>query len=264
MRIKTLLTLAVLLVGGALLSPAADASHSWNGYHWARAANPFTLKVVDSVTPVWDNTFNNALNMWAQSTVLDLTVAGSDDSSKTRRRCPAIQGQIRVCNDAYGKNGWLGLATIGLDSNGHIDQGTAKMNDSYSSYFTPDEMNHVMCQEIGHTFGLDHQSTDGSSLGTCMDYSSDPNSQWPNAHDYEELEIIYSHLDTYNSYAVASSGGGVCHGKQCQASGSDSGAIPMGILVHRGKHSEIWVASRSDGGYWVHYILLAPGETHSH
>jgi hypothetical protein len=29
------------------------------------------------------------------------------------------------------------------------------------------EMQHVICQEIGHTFGLNHQSTDGTSLNTC-------------------------------------------------------------------------------------------------
>ena len=56
-----------------------------------------------------------------------------------------------------------------------------------------------MCQEIGHTFGLAHQDENFSNppLGTCMDYSSDPNpNQWPNLHDYQELLVIYSHLDT--------------------------------------------------------------------
>ena len=34
-------------------------------------------------------------------------------------------------------------------------------------------MQHVICQEIGHTFGLDHQSETGASLNTCMDYYHD-------------------------------------------------------------------------------------------
>lgn len=251
-----------MLVGMIVSTSVSFATHSWNGYHWARTANPFTLQVIDSVTPNWDSTLNNSISQWNVSTVLDLAITSADDSKQTRRRCPAVAGQIRVCNSAYGQNGWLGLATIGLDSNGHIDQGTAKMNDSYSSYFTPEEMNHVMCQEIGHTFGLDHQSTDGTSLGTCMDYSTDPNSQWPNAHDYDELQTIYSHVDSYNSMATGAPTGGTCRGKKC-AAGAGNGAIPMGLLVHRGKHSETWVASRPDGGYWVHFVLLAPGETHS-
>ena len=63
-----------------------------------------------------------------------------------------------------------------------------------------------MCQEVGHTFGLDHQDTtfNNTNLGTCMDYTNDPDgggfyglsNEYPNQHDYDELEIIYSHSDT--------------------------------------------------------------------
>ncbi len=56
-----------------------------------------------------------------------------------------------------------------------------------------------MCQEVGHTFGLDHQDEnfDNAPLGTCMDYSNDPvPNQHPNTHDYNELVTIYSHLDS--------------------------------------------------------------------
>ena len=56
-----------------------------------------------------------------------------------------------------------------------------------------------MCQEVGHTLGLDHQDEDFSNLplGTCMDYSNDPTlNQHPNQHDYDMLETIYTHLDT--------------------------------------------------------------------
>ena len=55
-----------------------------------------------------------------------------------------------------------------------------------------------MCQEVGHTLGLDHQDEifDNPNLGTCMDYTNDPASnQHPNAHDYEQLEAMYAHLD---------------------------------------------------------------------
>ena len=79
------------------------------------------------------------------------------------------------------------------------------MNDSYDWYFAanPDEVNHVTCQEIGHVYGLGHTSTDGSSQGTCMDYSTSTNSQWPNGHDYEQLDTIYGHTDSYDTYDTA-------------------------------------------------------------
>jgi hypothetical protein len=82
------------------------------------------------------------------------------------------------------------------------------MNDTYfnqAPYNTPEERNHVMCQEVGHTFGLGHQDESGADLGTCMDYSQSLNSQHPNQHDYEQLEIIYAHLDGTSSIGFAAS-----------------------------------------------------------
>jgi len=249
------------------VSLSASASHSWNNYHWARTTASFTLKVVDSTTTDWDSELNTALQLWSVAPVLDATVASSDDSNKTRKRCQTVRGQMRVCNAAYGQNGWLGLATIGLDSQGHIDRGTAKMNDSYDWYWTPEEKNHVMCQEIGHVFGLTHTSEDGTSQQTCMDYSTSPDSQWPNDHDYEELALIYSHLDAYNSYdGGTSSGGGdggVCNappGKGCNKNGSKPLAEvpPMGVRVVATRFFQVWVAPRADGGLWIHHLRLAP------
>ena len=121
---------------------------------------------------------------------------------------------MRVCNAAYRRNGWLGLASINLDSSSHITKDTAKLNDSYSDYWAavPDEKYSVMCQEIGHVFGLDHTSTDGSDDNTCMDYPDDTTPDKPNAHNYAQLEAIYGHLDSYNSYDDGSSdGGGTCN-----------------------------------------------------
>ncbi|HEX7029641.1 MAG TPA: matrixin family metalloprotease [Gammaproteobacteria bacterium] len=262
-RTIRLAAVTTALALAAALSSTALADHSWNDYHIARTANPFIIQYVDSVNSVWDGVLVEAVQRWGQSSVLEFDQVGADDGDRTRRRCPMISGQMRVCNAAYGQNGWLGLATIGLDSQGHIDQGTAQMNDSYDWYWTPEEMNHVMCQEIGHVFGLDHTSEDGSSQGTCMDYSTDPSSQWPNAHDYDMIEQIYAHLDSYNSFTSSGGDDGgdkPCNappGKGCNKFGANVN-VPMGLLVHSSRHHEVYVASRPDGGYWVHHVVLAP------
>ena len=187
---------ATLAIG--LIAVAAGATHSWGGYHWARTQNPFTLKLGDNVSSAWDSYLVTTAADWSASTVLDTTkVAGSTNP----KNCRAVAGRVEVCNSKYGNNGWLGVASIWA-SGTHITQGTVKVNDTYfntARYNTPAWRNLVMCQEVGHTLGLDHQDEnfDNAALGTCMDYSSDPTlNQHPNLHDYSMLQEIYAHLDT--------------------------------------------------------------------
>jgi hypothetical protein len=193
MSIRRIVALVVVCL---LVVPAAYASHSWGCYHWARTANPFTLKLGDNVTSNWDSSLATTSSDWSKSTVLDTTIV----PGQSKGRCRPTGGRDEICNGTYGNNGWLGLAQIWV-SGCHITQGSVKVNDTYfntSSYNTPAWHNLVMCQEVGHTFGLDHQDEnfDNANLGTCMDYTSDPSSnQHPNTHDYEQLQNIYSHLD---------------------------------------------------------------------
>jgi predicted Zn-dependent protease len=175
-----------------------SASHSWGNYHWARTANPFNLKVVDSNTPDWDDNLNRAISDWSTSTVLNLIWEAGDSSSRARKRCVMITGKVHSCNNTYGFNGWLGIATINITGGVHITQASSKMNDSYfnSGSYNETARQHVMCQEIGHTFGLDHQDESGADLNTCMDYANSLDNPSPNAHDYQQLQTIYQHLDS--------------------------------------------------------------------
>jgi hypothetical protein len=141
------------------------------------------------------------------------------------------------------------------------------MNDSWSSYWAnPNEKRHVMCQEIGHLFGLGHTSEDGSNQKTCMDYSSDPDSISPNQHIYEMLVNKYGHPDSYNSYDDGSSTNGdtgsdkPCNPKKLGCNGFDvpEGIPPGSVLMNRGPHSETWIKGRRDGGLWIIHVRLAP------
>jgi hypothetical protein len=207
LRRNSYLLVAVALAVVAMPA-AAQADHAWGCYHWARSNNPVRLNVGDNVSSTWDGHLDVALSDWNQSTVLDLTkVAGG----APHKNCRATSGRIEVCNSRYGNNGWLGIAQIWV-SGCHITQAITKLNDYYfdqAQYNTPAWRQLVVCQEIAHDFGLDHQDEtfDNPNLGTCMDYTNDPDggaggaspndpsNEHPNAHDYEELEIIYSHLD---------------------------------------------------------------------
>ena len=202
-RISAVLATTVLATITALTG-TANATHSWGNYHWARSSNPFTLKVGDNVTSAWDSYLDTSNSQWSQSTVLNLTKVTGGTTGKL---CKATVGRVEVCNSAYGQNGWLGLASISITGGTHITQGTVKLNDTYfamAQYNNPNERAHVMCQEVGHTLGLAHTSEDGSSQSTCMDYSQSPSSTAPNAHDYSQLQSIYSHLDSSTTVSSAS------------------------------------------------------------
>lgn len=183
---------ALTIVGGS-----ASANHSWSNYHWARSSNPFTLRLGDNVSSVWDSYLQTASSDWSVSNVLETTVVAG---ATTPRTCRAASGRIEICNSTYGNTGWLGVASISV-SGSHITSGTVRMNDTYfntSQYNTVAWRNLVMCQEVGHIFGLAHQDENfnNPNLGTCMDYTNSPGSnQHPNAHDYAQLSSIYAHVD---------------------------------------------------------------------
>ena len=245
--------LAVLSMVVAILIVSAgpvQANHAWSTYHWATTVTPFTLQLGNNMTGDWPPHLATASADWS-STAYD----GQTDAFGTlvknplrtpvvagasNRRCSATSGRVEVCNGKYGQNGWLGLAQIWL-SNGHIVQGTAKMNDTYfntSTYNNPNEKLHVVCQEVGHTFGLDHQDVSGASLNTCMDYFSNTGSNasstastHPNLHDYGQLTKIYNHNDGYNSYTAAAAASLLGAGG---AAGADGHGTPAGASPARG------------------------------
>lgn len=249
--------IAAAILGLAAVATAAltaNAGHSWGNYHWGRTTQNFPLQVIDSNTPDWDGELAQTLSDWSQSTAFNLAITGADDSTRVRKQCRAVTGKIRSCNASYGYNGWLGLASINI-SGDHITKGVAKMNDSYSTQLADqNERDHVMCQEIGHLFGLGHTSEDGSSQGTCMDYSTSPASTRPNAHDYEQLETIYAHLDSVNTYATSSASTALTGSQRSMA-----GEVPMGVRVHKGVFHEVWAAPDGQGGTWIHHVTLAAG-----
>lgn len=214
MRRPLLLTAITAAVSAVIvLAPTVvQANHSWGGYHWARTSNPFTIKLGDNVDSKWDSYLATTSSDWTQSSVLDTTIVAGSTRPKN---CKATSGRVEVCNARYGGTGWLGIASISITGGTHITKGTVKVNDTYfdtAQYNTPAWRNLVMCQEVGHTLGLDHQDEnfDNANLGTCMDYTNNPSTnQHPNAHDYAQLVSIYSHLDSTTT--VGSSVAGARH-----------------------------------------------------
>ena len=205
---RNLLIISIIVFAVGAVALVASANHSWGSYHWARTSNPFTLKLGDNVSTAWDVYLNTASSQWSESSVLDTTIiAGGTNNTKGRltpKNCVPTSGRIEVCNAKYGSTGWLGIAQIWI-SGDHIVQGITKLNDTYfntSYYNNAGWKGLVLCQEVGHDFGLDHQNEDFNDEPivehTCMDYFVPSASEvvGPNVHDYEQLETMYGHLDS--------------------------------------------------------------------
>ena len=211
MRRFLVVVVIATLGAGASISPAA-ATHSWGDYHWARTSNPFTIQLGDNVSSAWDAYLTTAATDWSANTAGNPLNATVVTGSTRPKPCKAQAGRVEVCSASYGNNGWLGLAQIWISSNNHISRGVAKVNDYYYSmprYDSPAWRAMVVCQEIGHTFGLDHQDESGADFHTCMDYADTPDADnmHPNTHDYEQLAAIYAHTDSTTTIGAAQPNG---------------------------------------------------------
>lgn len=252
---------ALILALTLAATSVVEAGHAWGSYHWARAANPFTLELGDNVDGNWQQHLDKTSTDWnspqtaAQVNGDETTLDGQPwtgpavlttviTTGKTNpRNCRASALTVQVCNAKYGRNGWLGLAQIWI-SGGHIVQGVAKVNDTYFSqslYNTWAEKQHVMCQEVAHTFGLGHTSENGSSQNSCMDYFSntganadDLRSTEPNYHDFEQLDAIYSgHVESGAAGANTSGQHGFA---PVWVGGAAEDGTPQGASPARGRY----------------------------
>ena len=188
----------------------AGANNTWGVYHWANTTaptveSPITLSLGDNVSGTWLRHLTTANTDWNVSAVFENTI---DDGRTNPKRCNPASGLVEICSSKYGANGWLGVAGIWV-SDSHITKGYVKVNDTYfntATYGTDAWRQLVMCQEVGHLFGLGHQDEDFSNanLNTCMDYTGDPESnQHPDDHDFATLDGIYIYGDGFDSWSLA-------------------------------------------------------------
>src|SRR3972149_6001532 len=87
----------------------------------------FNVNLGDNVSSIWDTYLQTTSSDWSVSSVLDTTVVSGRAFTKT---CRATSGRVEVCNAKYGRNGWLGGASIWI-SGKNITQGVVKDNDNY-------------------------------------------------------------------------------------------------------------------------------------
>ena len=207
-NIRIPITLLVLAVVVLVLPLVASADNSWSKYHWDISTDESIIDPLplgnQLTTGDWNTSLTGASSDWNVSVLKNGITAGSNTS------CSPVLGRVEVCNYEYGDNGWLGIARVWVyrGRDGHIAQGLVQVNDTYyntAKYNTQPWRDYVVCQEVGHTLGLAHQDENfgNANLGTCMDYTNDPDGSilgqsdntHPNGHDYDLLTEKYGHLN---------------------------------------------------------------------
>ncbi len=175
------------------LSSPALASHQWLNYHWKRHDAQVTIKLVDSSSDFYRTNINGTpTSDWDGSSrhIVVRETSGVANDASTRLNCPAPKKyrRVRLCtHDDYNfaNPNKLGEAQVWtFPGTGHLAYATAKVEaDRVSS---DAERRSAMCQEIGHTLGLDHR--DPLASDSCMVQTNGP--EHPDSHDYDQLANI--------------------------------------------------------------------------
>ena len=183
---------AIALAAAVTLGVPTDAratNHQWGSYHSKKdGVTVLELDLGDCHSPGgygWKGIWGLAVDDWN-------TYSG-DYLYFNKVGCGA--GDVNSYDDYYGNTGWLGIANIWVTrgKNKHITEGMTRVNEYYitlSGYTGFDEyveLRHVECQEIGHTFGVDHNYGE-----TCMNTDDRPlRYPSPNDDDATLLTTMY-------------------------------------------------------------------------
>ena len=140
-RSLVIATVALALVAAGAIPAGAD--HSWGEYHWAGVGDrhPAVVDKTAAGDPSGKFDVPAAVAEWAAlDTPMQPVVASS--------------GPVEVVAKK-GSAQWIGLAQISV-SGGHITAGRVTLNTLYYSSYDAAEWDYVVCQELGHIWGLDH------------------------------------------------------------------------------------------------------------
>jgi predicted Zn-dependent protease len=165
----TLVTLGLVALNDQVLN-----AHQWGSWHWDKST--IGMYVFGS----HQNESRAAIADWDSHTQLSLPLRSSHTD-------------VSVFGANAGPVEWAGLASIKESAFDwwhkwcwcKITHAHAQFNSYYN--YSSASVQGVQCQEVGHTFGLDHSNTNG-----CMakGYYS-PSSNFTNSHNWSDVNAMY-------------------------------------------------------------------------
>lgn len=167
------LFLLVFTVTGAM------ATHRWGCWKYANYTINWYNGASGDYWYIYNEEARSDSNSWHNYTDISLTSVSAAGSSD----------HINAYAGSYGSTGWLGIAEIQSASGCTVYQGRSRLNRSYldNGSYTRTNKKHVACQEVGHLFGLQHNT---STNTTCMN-DRILTAPYPNSHDQSMINSIY-------------------------------------------------------------------------
>lgn len=166
MNRKAVFVVASFLIAG-LVGSAAQA-HQWGC--WIQADRNVKVRNAGG------SQASAAVNDWNSMTILNITSVSSGEESY-------------LFNGNSGATGWAGIARITNYSGCTILRATDQLNTYYISSSSVSARG-VHCQEVGHTFGLDH-SNDGGCMGAGYWYDVATHYR-PVSHNVTDIGNMYA------------------------------------------------------------------------
>lgn len=199
------------------LSDRRRLAHTWDDYIWKKTSNHLIITIgdcSDTSSINWSNMLVDVVDNWnnvpenqdgtgeiyspANASML-LTSCDSAPMIKFYNANSNSDCSFDDETDCYGNNNILGINYIWTDNDNIILKSEAFINEYYLDNYSENQWNHVLCHEIGHGWPLGHQSESGDDTNSCMDYSYKLDNKYPNKHDVEVIDYLYSNATLTNN-----------------------------------------------------------------
>lgn len=163
-----------------------------------------TLTVVNALDSTWQTYFDAAVQDWDSGTPDALTLS-SQVASVPDPDCGIVDGVLKMCNNDFGKTGWMGVNNV-VQFDNLIAGSVGMMNDYYFGTHDDAKRQYTMCHEMGHGFGLPHTDTLMWNLNkrNCLDYTNRPKTNTrPGTVNYQRLANVYGTVESNNNQGTA-------------------------------------------------------------